>query len=128
MTRYPATALLLLALLGVFSAGRTAMMWWYHLERSSFEKQFCENIDTPELECHESCHIKALFQDREPASEMAPPSRIPLPELSAIEIHELTPVLIFADWTEKERQNAFGSQEPIPSGFLFRLLRPPDVA
>ena len=128
MSRHPITALFLLALLGVFSAGRTAMMWWYLLERSSFEKQFCKNIDAPELECHGSCHIKALFQDRKPASEMAPPSRIPLPELSAMEIRELALVLIFTDWTEKERQNAFASLEPIPSGFLFQLLRPPDVA
>ncbi|MBK8879630.1 MAG: hypothetical protein IPN74_14110 [Haliscomenobacter sp.] len=59
---------------------------------------------------------------------MAPPSRIPLPELSAMEIRELAPALIFGWRAAMERQNPFTSLEPIPSGFQFRLLRPPDVA
>ncbi len=126
MTRSPITAFFLLALLGVFSAGRTAMMWWYHLERSSFEKQFCKNIDRPELECHGNCHIKALFQDSKPASEMAPPSRIPLPELSIMEIRDLAPVLILAQFAIGDHQSPFTTPRPIASGFQSRLFRPPD--
>lgn len=72
------TAIFFLGLLLWQTMGQASFFWWYQLDRASFARRYCVNIDRPELQCNGACQIAAMEGIPLPQQEMQPVSGWPL--------------------------------------------------
>lgn len=56
--------------LGFQVGGRLFLEGWYLVDRDSFERIFCENLDKPQLECHGKCQLAKIQKEEIPPEDL----------------------------------------------------------